>query len=306
MPLARVSQKIWKRRKDIEDVTEPPPIRRATLLKAFPEIAAEWYFKKNCGWGPADFNYGSSIKVWWQCPNNKKHIYAAKISNRTLSMSGCMICNGGTVTDLRDYPIALAQFDHKKNKGFDPFKLPWHYKVHWKCPVATDHAWTSSFNRRNGERCPFCKSWRLSKSNSLANFPEVIKQLHPTKNGKLKPKDLRATERKLVWWKCPKGKDHEWQAQVATKTGGSLGCPFCVSTKVSITNCLATRFPKIAKEWHPTRNKQKTPKTVTGSTASKYWWKCKLGHVWFQGVQVRTIRGSNCPTCRKLTFSKNS
>lgn len=307
MPSPSVRREIKKKkRKNIEDVIEPARIRKATLLKAYPEIAAEWHYNKNCGWGPEDFNYASNVKAWWQCPNNKKHVYAAPIANRTVSESGCMICNVGIVTDLRDYPQALAQFDHKKNKGIDPFKLPWHDKVHWKCSAAKDHVWVSTFNRRHGERCPFCRSWKLSKTNSLANYPKVAKCLHPTKNGELKAKDFRASEKTLVWWKCPKGKDHEWQAQIATKTGGSLGCPFCVANKVSVTNCLATLFPKIAKEWHPTRNKQKTPKSVTGSTSDKYWWKCKLGHVWLQGVLVRTIRGANCPTCRKLKAQKKT
>lgn len=302
--MSSIGGKTSRRIKNIEDVIEPARIRRATLFAAFPEIAGEWLHKKNCGWGPEDFNYGSSIKVWWQCPNDKKHVYAATIANRTTNQSGCKICNTGESTDLRDYPSALAQFDHKKNKGVDPFKLPWHDKVHWKCSVAKDHVWVSTFNRRRGERCPFCKGSKLSKTNSLANFPKVSKYLHPTKNGKLTAKDYRASEGTLVWWKCPKGKDHEWQAKISTKTGGSLGCPFCISNKVSITNCLATRFPKIAKEWHPTRNKLKTPKSVNGSTATRYWWKCKLGHVWLQAVQIRTIRGANCPTCRKLGIKK--
>ena len=305
MPVSSVRRRANRKTKSIEDVIEPARIRRATLFEAFPEIAAEWLHKKNCGWGPEDLNYGSNIKVWWQCPNDKKHIYAATICSRTTNKSGCRTCNVGETTDLRDYPSVLAQFEHKKNKGIDPFKLPWHYKVHWKCSVAADHVWVSTFNRRSGERCPFCKSSKLSKTNSLANFPKVAKYLHPTKNGKLKAKDYRASEDTVVWWRCPKGKDHEWQAKIRTKTGGSIGCPFCISNRVSITNCLATRFPKIAKEWHPTRNKQKTPKLVNGSTASKYWWKCKLGHIWLQSVQSRTIKGANCPTCKELSFKKN-
>ncbi|MFA7340594.1 MAG: zinc-ribbon domain-containing protein [Candidatus Obscuribacterales bacterium] len=306
MPSPSVSRKTNRRAKNIEDVIEPARIRRATLFEAYSEIAAEWHYKKNCGWSPEDFNYGSNVKAWWQCPNDKKHIYAAPIANRTVNESGCMICNTGESTDLRDYPSVLAQFDHKKNKGIDPFKLPWHDKVHWKCSAAKDHVWVSTFNRRSGERCPFCTNRKLSKTNSLANFPKVAKYVHPTKNGKLTAKDFRASEGTVIWWKCPKGKDHEWQAKISTKTGGSIGCPFCISNRVSITNCLASRFPKIAKEWHPTKNKPETTKSVNGSTANKYWWKCKLGHVWRQGVQIRTIRGANCPTCRKLNTPKKT
>lgn len=285
--------------KTIEDVIDPPKIRKISLADAYPEVAGEWYYKKNCGWGPEDFNYGSRIKAWWQCPNNRRHIYSAAITNRTLRQSGCMICNVGTSTDLRDYPEALAQFDKKRNKNIDPHKLGWHIKVHWKCPAASDHRWISTFNRRTGERCPFCKLGRLSKTNSLATYPEVARLLHPTKNGKLTAADLRLRERRVVWWKCPKGRDHEWQAEVFTKTTGSPGCPFCHGQMVSTTNCLATKFPKIAKEWHPKRNKGVTPKDVSAGTEKKFWWQCKKGHQWKQAVNLRTGRGFGCHDCLK-------
>lgn len=268
-------------------------------MDAFPEVAAEWYYKKNCGYGPEDFNYGSNVKVWWQCQNNKKHIWTASIANRTTNQAGCMICNVGKSTDLRDYPEALAQFDYKKNKGVDPHKLGWHTKVRWKCTAAADHVWVSTFNRRHGERCPFCKGSKLSKTNRLVNMPEVAKMLHPTKNGNKTAKDFRISEQTLVWWKCDRGPDHEWQAKIYTKTTGSLGCPFCSANKVSITNCLATRHPQVAKEWHPTKNKPKTPKDVIAGSLRKYWWKCKLGHVWLQSLVLRTSRGCGCPKCGK-------
>lgn len=298
MPPERPPIKRVKRVKLIEDVVNPVPIYRASLATAYPEIAIEWHHKKNYGWGPEDFNYGSGVKVWWQCSNDKKHVYAATIGNRTLSQSGCMICNVGESTDLRDFPEALAQFDRKKNKGVDPHKITWHDRYHWKCPVGKDHVWVSTFNRRTGERCPACKKAKLAKSNTLATMPKVAKFLHPTKNGKKKAKDYRIAEQTVVWWKCPKGPDHEWQAKIATKTQGSFGCPFCISRYMSVTNTLATVYPKIAKEWHPTLNKPTTPKDVTCHNTGKYWWQCKKKHEWYQGINIRTVRGSNCPTCR--------
>ena len=34
----------------------------------------------------------SSKKVWWQCKNNNKHEWEARISGRTKNRSGCPIC----------------------------------------------------------------------------------------------------------------------------------------------------------------------------------------------------------------------
>lgn len=291
-----------KRTVTIEEVTSPARIRKVSLARAFPEIAVEWYYKKNCGWGPEDFNYSSNVKVWWQCPNDKSHIYAATITNRTGRKSGCMVCNVGVSTDLSDYPDVLAQFNYQKNKGVDPHKLPWHNKeVHWKCPKGPDHEWTSSFNRRLGERCPFCTNEQLSVTNSLATIPKLAQLLHPTKNGKLKAEDLCIGEKRLVWWKCPEGPDHEWQALITTKVHGSEGCPFCNNKLISVTNSLAGQYPEIAKEWHSKLNKPLKAKDVNAHSAVRYWWKCTRGHEWQQSPVIRTKRGlGGCRECRKF------
>ena len=56
------------------------------------------------------------------------------------------------------------------------------------------------------------------KSNCLSTLnPEIAKQWHPTKNGILTPYDFTASSGKKVWWKCPKGSDHEWQAVISSR-----------------------------------------------------------------------------------------
>jgi hypothetical protein len=39
----------------------------------------------------------------------------------------------------------------------------------------------------------------------------LAKQWHPTKNNELTPFDVSKGSDKKVWWKCEKGKDHEWK-----------------------------------------------------------------------------------------------
>ena len=34
----------------------------------------------------------------------------------------------------------------------------------------------------------------------------------------------------------------------------NVGCPYCVGQKVGLSNCLATKNPKLASEWHPIKN----------------------------------------------------
>src|SRR6185312_8625474 len=70
---------------------------------------------------------------------------------------------------------------------------------------------------------------------SLAElFPVVAAQWHRRKNGDLTPSDVTGGSHFRAWWKCPKGRDHEWQATVLQRSKGK-GCPFCRGLKVSLT-----------------------------------------------------------------------
>jgi hypothetical protein len=54
--------------------------------------------------------------------------------------------------------------------------------------------------------------------------------------------------------------------------------------------------PKLAKEWHPAKNGNLTPKDITPSSAQKVWWICDKNHEWEASVNHRNV-GSRCPFC---------
>ena len=45
--------------------------------------------------------------------------------------------------------------------------------------------------------------------------------------------------------------------------------------------------PKLAKEWHPTKNGNLTPKDVTPSSGQKVWWICDNNHEWLAKIDKR-------------------
>jgi hypothetical protein len=90
---------------------------------------------------------------------------------------------------------------------------------------------------------------RGRSSYRVSHFPHLVEQWHPTRNGDLLPGDVTFGSAKRIWWRCPHGPDHEWPTPACRRTGGA-GCPFCANQRLSITNCLATRFPDLAAEWH--------------------------------------------------------
>ncbi|MCF2132031.1 hypothetical protein L1I79_37270 [Strepomyces sp. STD 3.1] len=63
-------------------------------------------------------------------------------------------------------------------------------------------------------------------------------------------------------------------------------------------NSLQMLNPILAKEWHPIKNQNLTPKDVTQFAEKKVWWLCEKGHEWEAYINNRG-RGNGCPICRK-------
>lgn len=61
-------------------------------------------------------------------------------------------------------------------------------------------------------------------------------------------------------------------------------------------NDLSTRNPKLALEWHPTRNQNLTPSDVAEYTSKRVWWLGQCGHEWDAKVAKRS-GGQSCPYC---------
>lgn len=76
------------------------------------------------------------------------------------------------------------------------------------------------------------------------------------------------------------------------------GCPFCSGVKVGLSNCLATKRPDIASEWHPIKNGNLTPYDVTCGCRKYAWWQCKDNpkHEWHVTILNRS-NGNGCPYC---------
>lgn len=76
-----------------------------------------------------------------------------------------------------------------------------------------------------------------------------------------------------------------------------IGCPYCTSRKLlQGFNDLATKNPKLAKEWNYKRNGNITPSDIFPNSIKKYWWICSKGHEW-EATAVGRNNGNNCPYC---------
>ena len=139
----------------------------------------------------------------------------------------------------------------------------------------------------------------MVKENSLAvHHPELAREWHPTKNEKLTPLYVSRRSSQKVWWlgKC----GHEWKAVISSRVNGN-GCPYCSNRKVlEGYNDLATTHPDFAKEWHPTKNGELSPKSISYGSGKTVWWICENGHEWQTTPNRRTSKGNDCPVCARL------
>ena len=95
---------------------------------------------------------------------------------------------------------------------------------------------------------------KTGEPKTVADFPELVAQWHPTKNGDVLPSDFSAGSNKKVWWNCAAGPDHVWKTSAAKRTREGQGCPACSGNQVSVTNNLAVSFPDLVGQWHPFKN----------------------------------------------------
>ena len=264
-------------------------------------LLEQWDVTRNLPLTPADLSHGSKQKVWWRC--QKGHSWQAAVHTRTGSGTGCPVCAGriplAGETDLATlYPQLAHEWHPSKNGALTPDQvLPGsHRKVWWICEKG--HEWQAQIKSRvAGCGCPVCASREIHPhENDLASqYPLLAAQWHPTKNGVLRPETLAPRSTRKVWWRCEKG--HEWQASVDSRVSGS-GCPVCSGRKVVPgENDLATQFPQLAAQWHPTKNGALSPQQVTSCSNRKVWWECERGHAYQATVAARTMSESGCPYC---------
>ncbi len=118
------------------------------------------------------------------------------------------------------------------------------------------------------------------------------------------PEKLTEGSGKKVWWICSEG--HEWKDTINHRTTGR-NCPVCAEKNRIITRqkniiekrgSLLEKNPKLAKEWHPTRNGELKPTDVSYGSNKKVWWQCEKGHEW-QAVISSRSNGRGCPYCYK-------
>ncbi len=214
--------------------------------------------------------------------------------------------------ELRDNEFLLKEFIIDRNPSLDNEAIG--KKVWWKCSKAEcdHHVWEALiFDRiRRSSGCPFCvgKKWCSCESLEVKN-PKIAKEWHPTKNGKITPKDIKFTSREKFWWLCSletscKFHPHEWEAipEARTKKVKPTGCPFCCTNgcygkKVCPCDQLFNKYPDTKDEWDFEKNKDIDYNNILSGSNIKVWWICKVcKHNFQRTVHYHTYyHNARCP-----------
>ena len=142
----------------------------------------------------------------------------------------------------------------------------------------------------------------MSKASIVETHPEVARQWHYEKNGNKQPSDFTKGSSIKVWWLCSNGHP-PWEAAIFSRTRGN-GCPYCTNKKTCIDKSIAVTHPKIAEQWHLTKNEKKIPSDYVSGSNKKLWWLCDKAtcekgckHEWETTINSRCLQNTGCPYC---------
>jgi hypothetical protein len=237
----------------------------------------------------------SGKKAIWEC-KTCSYEWSAVIASRN-SGRGCPNCAGKVANDTNSLSVLypnIAQWFHPTLNTITANSLTTvsHKKVWWFCEAGHDYQQIVMNKVRQNDGCPFCSGRYASPENNLAiENPQLATEFDLIKNHPLTPYDITPRSRNKYYWICPK--NHSYQGRLGDRNGPQkTGCPECRS--------IAHKAPHLLKEFDYEKNGKLNPKTINaGSSWTKVWWKCSLGHSWVAAVSSRTKPNNptGCPDC---------
>lgn len=290
-----------------------PFCKNIRVLKGFndlesqcPELMKEWDYEKNIV-NPDEITYSTGKElIWWVCEKDYRHKWEESPLRRNTFKWNCPYCAGkrvmAGVNDLAtSHPELVSQWDFEKNNKINLFpdkvtfgsgKAAW-----WLCEEY-NHSWQVSVHERTKYGCPIC-----SNNKVLAGFNDFASQASEKllaewdyKKNILKPDEYSYKSEKIAWWVCPI--EHSYDMRIDSRTVNNFNCPICANIRIlKGFNDLESKFPKIAKEWHPTKNGSLRPDEVGSGSAIYAWWLCDEGHEWRGKVYKRTREKNGCREC---------
>lgn len=139
-----------------------------------------------------------------------------------------------------------------------------------------------------------------NRKKTLADYPQLTAELDRAHHPMLDPARIPHRSWVVLHWVCAKNATHCWSAPPANRTRQPK-CPFCTGKKTDPKQSLATLYPELAQQWHPSKNGRLRPCDVLPHSSRSVWWQDPHhpSRVWRAVVSSRIV-GSLTPWERGL------
>lgn len=263
------------------------------LATTRPMLAEEWHPTKNGQLLPSDIVEGSAKKVWWKCARG--HEWQAAPYNR-IKNRNCPICSKKLKTSFPEQALFyyikryFPDAENTNNAAID-MELDI-YIPSLRTAIEYDGVYYhESGNSKQREQ----RKNRLCNDNGirLIRVREIglnshedcvcIADVNPSAPGAIGNAISAVLE--LLGIK-------ENKIDVDTDSPEILSLYL---TSEHTRNLLGLN-PKLAAEWHPTKNGDLRPEHLAFNSGKKVWWICKEGHDWQASLHNRS-KGKGCPYC---------
>lgn len=266
----------------------------------FPKLADSWDYSRNSK-SPSEVAVSSQKKVWWKC----RYGHSWLMAPAERRYQHCAVCRGYQVAvgfnDLATTsPELVSRIDRSRSPEGIEFKITQasNKLLWWRCESGHSYRRSPANEARAG--CGICSGHVvLAGFNDLeSQAPDLAVHFDHAKN-KTPPHKVYFRSRRPFWWQCKLG--HSWKSAPEFLRQGNW-CPVCgKKSLLEGFNDLATEFPELVSEWHPTKNGTLLPSDVLGGTHKSLWWLCENGHEFRQTGKKRRI-GQGCPSCSRTGF----
>ncbi len=149
--------------------------------------------------------------------------------------------------------------------------------------------------------------------------PDLVAELHPTRNADVDFSTLGVWSMERVWWRCGRC-GREWQTTIRGRAAIDGGCPACGPQAAARSGrrgrrppleqrSLAVLRPDLALELHPDRNPGLDARQVSVWAKRKVWWRCPQCAYEWEAMIMNRQQGNGCPRCagarRIATYEHN-
>lgn len=132
----------------------------------------------------------------------------------------------------------------------------------------------------------------------LLNRQDLLDEWDYDRN-ELKPEDYSRSSSAKVWWHGSCG--HSWLEQIRSRTYSDSGCLYCGKRRaLDGFNSVIAYDARLLQQWHPTKNADITPESITDRAHGPIWWQCpKCGFEWQESLRRTKELSQRCPSCYK-------